>query len=221
MLSNLFYANDTYGEKNNDVDSPLKTFAATLSLPAEVNAGDPIPVTGYAQVGISGLTKVQVSIQPKDSQAPDNDRTYSADPWTEATILGPPETWGGGLPDDQIPDPTFGFDTNTGHPRLGIQSWASKDWASKDWASKDVADAVGQSSLGGAAGWSSQRRIHFPLPNHRREKQRATDASTVSKTGPQRHRNEADSSEIGSFSFPSELAKHDLGRTFVITAITG
>ena len=119
VLSNLFYANDTYGEKNNDVDSPLKTFAATLSLPAEVNAGDPIPVTGYAQVGISGLTKVEVSIQPKDSQAPDNDRTYTSDPWIEATILGPPETWGGGLPDEQIPDPTLGFDTVTGPPTTG------------------------------------------------------------------------------------------------------
>lgn len=49
-LSNLFYANDTYGEQNNDVDSPLKTFCATLSLPAKVKANEPIPVTGYAQV---------------------------------------------------------------------------------------------------------------------------------------------------------------------------
>ena len=31
MLTNLAHANDTYAERNNDVDSPLKTFAATLS----------------------------------------------------------------------------------------------------------------------------------------------------------------------------------------------
>ena len=30
VLSNLFHANDTYGTQNNDVESPLKTFAATL-----------------------------------------------------------------------------------------------------------------------------------------------------------------------------------------------
>src|SRR5262249_7667699 len=35
MLTNLGYANDTYLNGNNDVDSPLKTFAATLSVPRD------------------------------------------------------------------------------------------------------------------------------------------------------------------------------------------
>ena len=61
-LSNLSHANDTYAEQNNDVDSALKTFCATLSIPFRVKAGEPIPVSGYAQVGISGLRKVQVWI---------------------------------------------------------------------------------------------------------------------------------------------------------------
>ena len=65
VLTNLAHANDTYAEQDNDVDSPLKTFAATLSVPHEVKAGDTIPVSGYAQVGISGLSKVQVSIESK------------------------------------------------------------------------------------------------------------------------------------------------------------
>ena len=43
VLTNLSNANDTYAEQNNDVDSPLKTFAATLSTPAEVKQGEPIP----------------------------------------------------------------------------------------------------------------------------------------------------------------------------------
>ena len=34
VLSNLFHANDTYADGNNDIDSPLKTFAATLGAPA-------------------------------------------------------------------------------------------------------------------------------------------------------------------------------------------
>lgn len=33
VLTNLYHANDTYAEGNNDVDSALKTFAATLSVP--------------------------------------------------------------------------------------------------------------------------------------------------------------------------------------------
>ncbi len=47
VLSNIPHANDTYAEKNNDVDSPLKTFCATLSIPSKVDAGQPIPITGW------------------------------------------------------------------------------------------------------------------------------------------------------------------------------
>ncbi len=41
VLTNLAYANDTYIDGNNDVDSPLKTWAATLSVPKEVAANQP------------------------------------------------------------------------------------------------------------------------------------------------------------------------------------
>ena len=67
VLSNLAHANDTYAEQNNDVNSPMKTFAAPLSVPREVEQGRPIAVSGYAQVGISGLAKVQVSIESNAS----------------------------------------------------------------------------------------------------------------------------------------------------------
>src|SRR5262249_14521850 len=63
-LSNIPHANDTYAGGNNDIDSPLKTFAATLLVPGDAKANRPIPVTGYAQVGISGLAKVQVWVSP-------------------------------------------------------------------------------------------------------------------------------------------------------------
>src|SRR5689334_20430416 len=53
-LTNLAHANDTYANGNNDIDSPLKSFAATLSVPTEAKAGEPLAVTGYAQAGISG-----------------------------------------------------------------------------------------------------------------------------------------------------------------------
>jgi DMSO/TMAO reductase YedYZ molybdopterin-dependent catalytic subunit len=73
VLTNLAHANDTYAEQNNDVDSPLKTFAATISVPAEVKAGEPIPVSGYAQVGISGLSRVQVSMESTETPRPEGD----------------------------------------------------------------------------------------------------------------------------------------------------
>ena len=130
VLTNLGSANDTYLDGNNDVDSPLKSFAATLSFPKEVAANQAVPVTGYAQVGISGLSKVQVWICPKGGEPP-NDPNFTTPTWTDATILDPPKTnsWGGGLPDERIPPDTIGFDAD-GRPktwpmRLGKVHWAA------------------------------------------------------------------------------------------------
>lgn len=128
-LSNIPHANDTYGEQNNDVDSPLKTFAATLSVPRKVKAGAAIPVTGYAQVGIGGLSKVQVWIEAKTEPHPASDRNYTTAPWKDADILPPPKNWGGKLPDDKIPAGTHGFDDATGQPRTWPLRLFKVHWA--------------------------------------------------------------------------------------------
>jgi hypothetical protein len=130
LLTNLAHANDTYANENNDIDSPLKTFAATLSVPRAIEAGRSIPLTGYAQVGIGGLSKVQVWIQPDGQEPPAGDPYFATAPWIDAQILSPPKTWGGGLPDDKIPPSTQGFDSDTGRPlqwplRLSKIHWAA------------------------------------------------------------------------------------------------
>lgn len=130
FLSNLATANDTYAEKNNDVDSPLKTFCATLSIPKIVKPNQPIPVTGYAQVGISGLKKVQVWIQNDAEELPSGDRYFTQAPWRDAEILAPPKVWGGDIPENRIPEATRGFDSQTGRPttwpiRLSKVHWAA------------------------------------------------------------------------------------------------
>ncbi|MCA9053888.1 MAG: molybdopterin-dependent oxidoreductase [Planctomycetaceae bacterium] len=129
LLTNLAVANDTYIEGNNDVDSLLKSFAATLSVPRKVAAGAAIPVTGYAQVGVSGVSKVQVWICRK-AEEPTDDPHFETAPWVDATILPPPENgaWGGGLEESRIPADTRGFDAQ-GRPetwpmRLGKIHWA-------------------------------------------------------------------------------------------------
>jgi hypothetical protein len=129
VLSNLDHANDTYAGGNNDVDSPLKTFAATLSVPEEVKGGAAIPITGYAQVGVSGLSKVQVWMHPAGAAWPADDPYFANAPWTDAEVLGPPKRWGGGLPDDAVPKDTMGFG-GAGRPRawplrLGKVHWAT------------------------------------------------------------------------------------------------
>ncbi|HUY92884.1 MAG TPA: molybdopterin-dependent oxidoreductase [Pirellulales bacterium] len=129
VISNLPHANDTYADGNNDVDSPLKTFAATLSVPREVKAGTPIPVTGYAQVGISGLSKVQVWLAPAGQEWPLGDKHFASAPWIDAEILPPPAAWGGDLPDGKIPAGTLGFDAALGRPRSWPMRLAKAHWA--------------------------------------------------------------------------------------------
>ncbi len=128
VLTNLYHANDTYAEGNNDVDSPLKTFAATLCVPHEVKPGEPIPITGYAQVGISGLSKVQVWIQSNATERPAGDRFFATAPWTDAQILPPPKHWGD-LAEGKIPADTWGFDTATSQPRTWPMRLAKIHWA--------------------------------------------------------------------------------------------
>jgi DMSO/TMAO reductase YedYZ molybdopterin-dependent catalytic subunit len=129
VLTNLAHANDTYADGNNDIDSPLKTFAAALSVPHEVRKGEAIPVTGYAQVGIGGLARVQVWIERADRKWPADDLHFTRAPWRDARILPPPKRWGGKLPDDAIPKDTMGFDPVTGTPRAWPMRLCKVHWA--------------------------------------------------------------------------------------------
>lgn len=129
VLSNLAHANDTYADGNNDIDSPLKTFAATLTIPSGVKANQPIPVTGYAQVGVSGLAKVQVWVCPAGKEWPADDPYFTTAPWADAHVLPPPKAWGGKLPGDAIPAGTMGFDPATGKPRSWPMKLAKAHWA--------------------------------------------------------------------------------------------
>jgi DMSO/TMAO reductase YedYZ molybdopterin-dependent catalytic subunit len=128
VLTNLPHANDTYADGNNDIDSPLKTFAATLSVPKEVRPETAVPVTGYAQVGVAGLTKVQVWVQPAGESWPADDPYFIKAPWVDAHVLGPPEQWGGDLPKGAVPEGTVGFD-KTGRPLKWPMTLAKAHWA--------------------------------------------------------------------------------------------
>jgi DMSO/TMAO reductase YedYZ molybdopterin-dependent catalytic subunit len=128
VLTNLASANDTYIGGNNDVDSPLKNFSATLSFPVDAKAGQPLPITGYAQVGIAGLSKVQVWLSSADSEWPAEDKYFATAPWTDATILGPPKSWGGDLEGDRVPAGTLGFD-DAGQPKTWPMRLAKVHWA--------------------------------------------------------------------------------------------
>ena len=121
VLSNTYQANDTYAEWNNDIDTSLKTCARFLSHPESVRSGEAVPVAGLAQVGISGLSRVQVRVQPK-SGSPATD-------WVDADILGPPEHWGGEVGDGPLPDSPLGFDAARGTPLTWPLPFTIVHWA--------------------------------------------------------------------------------------------
>ena len=129
VLTNAPYANDTYANGNNDVDSWMKTFARFISHPATVNAGQPIPFTGLAQVGISGLKKVQYWLQPADQPLAADDPYFAQGAWKDAEILAPPMTWGSGLPDGKLPPQVRGFHPETGQPQTWPLRYALAHWA--------------------------------------------------------------------------------------------
>ena len=128
VLTNLYHANDTYAQGNNDVDSALKPFAATLFVPGDAKPGAALPVTGYAQVGPSGLSKVQVWVHPHDKDWPADDPYFAKAPWTDARVLPPPKSWGGDLADDTILRETTGFDA-TGQPKTWPMRLSKVHWA--------------------------------------------------------------------------------------------
>lgn len=128
-LTNLPAANDTYAEQNNDVDSPLKTFAATLSFPTNIKTGDEILASGYAQVGVAGLSKVQVWIESDSQPHTKDDPYFTTAPWTDAELLPAPDKWTG-LEGGKVPAGTYGFDDH-GLPKAWPLRLTNAHWAAR------------------------------------------------------------------------------------------
>lgn len=90
VFTNDYKSNDSDAELNNDTESALKTRARFLHAPKEVAAGTPAAVTGMAQVGVSGLGKVQYCVWPREKPWPGNDPYRTQAAWKDAVILPPP-----------------------------------------------------------------------------------------------------------------------------------
>ena len=116
VLTNNYQANDSYALWNNDTESPLKTWARFLQLPSRVRQRESLPLIGLAQVGLSGLARVQYSVWPEKKALPQDDPYLTHLDWQDAQILPPPTDWGGGLPGGQLPPVPLQFDPATGKP---------------------------------------------------------------------------------------------------------
>jgi DMSO/TMAO reductase YedYZ molybdopterin-dependent catalytic subunit len=91
VLTNDSKANDTDADLNNDPESPLKTRARFIYAPTEAAPGQPVALTGMAQIGISGLGKVQVCVYSQAQPWPADDPHRAKADWKDAAILPAPE----------------------------------------------------------------------------------------------------------------------------------
>ncbi|MFA6543812.1 MAG: molybdopterin-dependent oxidoreductase [Limisphaerales bacterium] len=103
-FTNVHQSDDTYASGNNDINSWLKTFARFAALPEQIKADEPLAIHGNAQVGVSGLAKVQYWLRKTGDPLPVNDPHFSKAPWQDAQIA----------PFD--PDAIRGFDPAKLHP---------------------------------------------------------------------------------------------------------
>ncbi|MEM9071223.1 MAG: molybdopterin-dependent oxidoreductase [Myxococcota bacterium] len=121
ILSNRSTSNDTYAQYNNTTESWMKTFARFATRPERIRAGEPIPLSGVAQVGTSGLRHVQYWIVPGEPEPAEREPFFLDAPWSTAEILGPPTDWGGRLPATDNP--------SNGSPRaLGFNADGPAEW---------------------------------------------------------------------------------------------
>jgi DMSO/TMAO reductase YedYZ molybdopterin-dependent catalytic subunit len=129
VLTNEFKANDSDADLNNDPENPLKTRARFINPPKEIQPGAPAAIAGMAQIGISGLAKVQYCVRSQKEPKPADDTYWSKADWKDARILPPPADWGGGLPGGKLPA-TSQTDPSKGAPlqwplRYTIVHWAA------------------------------------------------------------------------------------------------
>jgi hypothetical protein len=68
-----------------------------------------------AQVGNSGLKKVQYWVHPVGQPLSDNDPYLTGGIWRDAIILPPPVNWGSDLPNGKLPS-ALQIDDKTGNP---------------------------------------------------------------------------------------------------------
>jgi hypothetical protein len=86
VFTNAHQSDDTYANGNNDTNSWLKTFARFAALPPKLQADEPLTISGNAQVGMSGLSKVQYWARRADEPLPADDPHFTKAPWRDAQI---------------------------------------------------------------------------------------------------------------------------------------
>jgi len=131
-LTNNHLANDTYANGNNEIESYLKTAAYLDDVPAMVNAGQPLTITGTAMVGWSGLKRVEYWLRAdagNHGALADDDPAWQRATWRPCAIEPPPDDWSGQLPGGVLPRDVWGFDPRTGRPKEWPMRFSVARWS--------------------------------------------------------------------------------------------
>lgn len=136
VLTNDYRANDTYAEKNNDPQSPMKTLARLdVHAPQAYKTGEPITMRGIATVGASGLRRVEYWIrrdQGTHGVLDPEDPAWATAEWKEAEIpREPPERLGEGLPDGKFPGGVFFLDSVSQRPEQWPLPFSWVPWTAR------------------------------------------------------------------------------------------
>jgi hypothetical protein len=115
VFTNNHQSDDTYANGNNDTNSWLKTFARFGEFMVQAKAGEPISIHGHAQVGVSGLAKVQYWLRKEGEPLPKSDPHFTTAPWRDVEISPLPENWAGGIKTGKLHPAQF--DPATNRPR--------------------------------------------------------------------------------------------------------
>jgi hypothetical protein len=87
IFTNAHQLDDTYANGNNDINSWLKTFARFGDLSDRIKADELFTIHGNAQIGISGLKKVQYWLRDVREPLPANDPHFTKAPWQDAQVV--------------------------------------------------------------------------------------------------------------------------------------
>lgn len=130
FVTNDYRPNDTYALQNNDPEAGLKTAAYIDEIPASIEAGSAVVVTGQVISGLSGVDHVEYWLRPVAADAAplaDDDPELLAAPWQPCRLFPPPD-WNTVLPAGTTTRDVLGFDATTGEPRswptrFGMGAW--------------------------------------------------------------------------------------------------
>ena len=136
VLTNDYKANDSYAEKNNDPQSPMKTLARLDVHAAQTfKKGEAVVLRGIAVVGASGLKRVESWLrrdQGTHGVLSQDDPAWAAAEWKEIALPpGPAESWASLLPERKFPEGVHFLDPRTGKPRVWPLPFSWMPWSLK------------------------------------------------------------------------------------------